>query len=194
MATQGQDIQTVEAEHLLQVYRRVPIVLTHGKGSYVYDIEGHAYLDFLSGIGVASLGHAHPGLATALGAAREQLRTRFPDGDVRRRSIDTALQEGGTLDVLEGTSADRVHSWLAGTEEASATGVFEIVLTSDDPDDLTLRQARALGVADTIIHDERVPEPILIRARADAARLVSPADIPAKGNTVILKAAPGVQN
>ena len=133
-------------------------------------------------------------LATALGAAREQLRTRFPDGDVRRRSIDTALQEGGTLDVLEGTSADRVHSWLAGTEEASATGVFEIVLTSDDPDDLTLRQARALGVADTIIHDERVPEPILIRARADAARLVSPADIPAKGNTVILKAAPGVQN
>ena len=68
MVTQGQDIQTVEAEHLLQVYRRVPIVLTHGKGSYVYDIEGHAYLDFLSGIGGASLGHAHPGLATALGA------------------------------------------------------------------------------------------------------------------------------
>ena len=72
MATQGQDIQTVEAEHLLQVYRRVPIVLTHGAGSYVYDIEGHAYLDFLSGIGVASLGHAHPGLAAALG---EQART-----------------------------------------------------------------------------------------------------------------------
>lgn len=133
-------------------------------------------------------------LATALGAAREQLRTRFPDGDVRRRSIDTALQEGGTLDVLEGTSADRVHSWLAGTEEASATSVFEIVLASDDPDDLTLRQARALGVADTIIHDEQVPEPILIRARADAARLVWPAEIPAKGNTVILKAAAGVQN
>ena len=72
MATQGQDIQTVEAAHLLQVYRRVPVVFTHGAGSYVYDIEGHAYLDFLSGLGVASLGHAHPELATALA---EQART-----------------------------------------------------------------------------------------------------------------------
>ena len=76
MATQGQDIQTVETEHLLQVYRRVPIVLTHGAGSYVYDVDGHAYLDFLSGLGVASLGHAHPGLATALGEqARALLHT-----------------------------------------------------------------------------------------------------------------------
>ena len=73
MATQEHgNVQAVEAEHLLQVYRRIPIVLTHGEGSYVYDSEGHAYLDFLSGIGVASLGHAHPGLATALA---EQART-----------------------------------------------------------------------------------------------------------------------
>ena len=76
MATQGQDIQTVETEHLLQVYRRVPIVLTHGAGSYIYDVDGHAYLDFLSGLGVASLGHAHPGLATALAEqARALLHT-----------------------------------------------------------------------------------------------------------------------
>ena len=66
MGTQGQDIQAVEAAHLLQVYARVPVVLTHGEGSRVFDVEGHAYLDFLSGIGVASLGHAHPGLAAAL--------------------------------------------------------------------------------------------------------------------------------
>ena len=72
MATQDEDIRAVEAAHLLQVYRRVPIVLTHGKGSYVYDSEGQGYLDFLSGLGVASLGHAHPGLATALA---EQART-----------------------------------------------------------------------------------------------------------------------
>ena len=72
MATQDQDIQAVEAAYLLQVYRRVPIVLTRGQGSYVYDTEEHAYLDFLSGLGVASLGHAHPGLATAIA---DQART-----------------------------------------------------------------------------------------------------------------------
>ncbi|HJN46213.1 MAG: aspartate aminotransferase family protein [Acidobacteria bacterium] len=72
MATEEQDIQAVEAEHLLQVYKRVPIVLTRGKGSYVYDTEDRPYLDFLSGIGVASLGHAHPGLAAAVA---DQART-----------------------------------------------------------------------------------------------------------------------
>ena len=71
MATQ-EEIQAIEAQHLLQVYRRVPIVLTRGEGSYVYDIEGHAYLDFLSGLGVTALGHAHPGLTAAVA---DQART-----------------------------------------------------------------------------------------------------------------------
>ena len=43
-----------------------------GKGSYLYDIDGREYLDLVSGIGVASLGHAHAGLAAALA---DQART-----------------------------------------------------------------------------------------------------------------------
>jgi uroporphyrin-III C-methyltransferase/precorrin-2 dehydrogenase/sirohydrochlorin ferrochelatase len=46
------------------------------------------------------------------------------------------------------------------------------VLFSDDPDDLTLRQARRLGAADLILHDPDVPPAILNRARADAVRRV----------------------
>ena len=63
MAPQERDTQAIEAEHLLQVYKRVPLVLTRGEGSYIYDIDGQKYLDFVSGLGVASLGHAHPELA-----------------------------------------------------------------------------------------------------------------------------------
>jgi len=48
----------------------------------------------------------------------------------------------------------------------------EIVLQSDDPDDLTLRQARLLGSADLVAHEPGVAEAILLRARADAGRKV----------------------
>ncbi|QYJ08083.1 precorrin-2 dehydrogenase/sirohydrochlorin ferrochelatase family protein [Qipengyuania flava] len=125
-------------------------------------------------------------LAAALGTAREAIRTRYPDGDTRRRAIDAALQEGGTLDVLAPGSSAKVEGWLEGDAEGDATGVIEFTLTSDDPEDLTLRQARALGVADTVIHDPAIPEPILIRARADAVRMGLPADPPGDGLTVIL--------
>ena len=50
--------------------------------------------------------------------------------------------------------------------------MVEIVLTSADPDDLTLRQARWLGTADLVLHDPQVPPEVLARLRADAARRV----------------------
>ncbi len=74
--TSAEHVKEVEAAHILQVYRRHPVVFASGHGSWLVDASGREYLDFLSGIGVASLGHAHPGLAAALGAqARELVHT-----------------------------------------------------------------------------------------------------------------------
>jgi acetylornithine/N-succinyldiaminopimelate aminotransferase len=53
-------VQRLEHEYLLQNYARYPILLHRGKGCYVYDSEGRRYLDLISGIGVNSLGYAHP--------------------------------------------------------------------------------------------------------------------------------------
>jgi predicted acetylornithine/succinylornithine family transaminase len=50
----------LERQFVLQNYTRYPLVLSRGKGCYVYDVDGRRYLDFLSGIGVNALGHAHP--------------------------------------------------------------------------------------------------------------------------------------
>ena len=47
-------------QFLLPTYKRGPFVLTHGRGCYVYDSTGKKYLDFLGGIAVNALGHAHP--------------------------------------------------------------------------------------------------------------------------------------
>jgi acetylornithine/N-succinyldiaminopimelate aminotransferase len=49
-----------EERHLMNTYKRPAVVFTHGKGCYLYDHEGHVYLDFLGGIAVNALGHAHP--------------------------------------------------------------------------------------------------------------------------------------
>jgi acetylornithine/N-succinyldiaminopimelate aminotransferase len=53
-------IMSLESQYLLQTYARYPLVLARGKGCYVYDLKGNRYLDLISGIGVNSLGHAHP--------------------------------------------------------------------------------------------------------------------------------------
>ena len=55
-----QAVIDLERDYLLQNYARYPLVLRRGKGPYVYDLEGKRYLDFIAGIGVNALGHAHP--------------------------------------------------------------------------------------------------------------------------------------
>ena len=62
-----------EARTILQVYRRNPVVFERGAGCRLYTAEGRAYLDLISGVGVAALGHGHPGLAAAIAAQASEL-------------------------------------------------------------------------------------------------------------------------
>ena len=128
-------------------------------------------------------------LAQALRDARTALRERWPEAAARRRGLDAALSAGGTLDPLADHGDGAVEQWLRGAADSDGT-VTEFSLTGDDPDDLTLRQARLLGGADLVLHDPDVPPVILNRARADAVRQVlgEPAPRAAPGrNTVIIR-------
>ncbi|AJG41268.1 MULTISPECIES: acetylornithine transaminase [Thermotoga] len=58
---------------LMNTYNRFPVTLVYGKGSWVYDINGKAYLDFTSGIAVNVLGHSHPELVKAIKDQAEKL-------------------------------------------------------------------------------------------------------------------------
>jgi acetylornithine/N-succinyldiaminopimelate aminotransferase len=60
------EVMGLEKEYLLQNYARYPVVIARGKGAYVYDTDGKKYLDFISGIGVNALGHAHPRLTRVI--------------------------------------------------------------------------------------------------------------------------------
>ncbi len=59
----------LERDYLLQNYSRYPLTLERGKGCYLYDSSGRRYLDFITGIGVTALGHAHPRMTKVI---REQ--------------------------------------------------------------------------------------------------------------------------
>ncbi|WP_428628605.1 precorrin-2 dehydrogenase/sirohydrochlorin ferrochelatase family protein [Sphingopyxis sp.] len=114
-------------------------------------------------------------LASALHAAREAMKARWPAAADRRRAIDAALASGGALDPLDGDAADKVDSWLASDAMIQPARLETIRLISADPDDLSLRAARLLGEADHIFHPAQAPAAILIRARADAARHIADA-------------------
>ena len=128
-------------------------------------------------------------LAQALGAARTLLRERWPDAGDRRRGLDSALSAGGTLDPLCDHSAAAVEAWIREAAD-SDSAITEFTLSSDDPDDLTLRQARWLGSADLVLHEAGVPAAVLNRARADAQRQVLGPDwlaISPRRSTVIIR-------
>jgi uroporphyrin-III C-methyltransferase/precorrin-2 dehydrogenase/sirohydrochlorin ferrochelatase len=132
-------------------------------------------------------------LAQALAAARPAMGSRWPQAGERRRALDAALGEGGALDPLGHVdSPDRVTNWLNDAPQPSAANA-EIVLTSDDFEDLTLRQLRLLGSADLIAHEPGVAPAILDRARADAVRreIAKGAPAPAaEGLTITLRRSP----
>ena len=66
MAETENEIYKQDKDAYLPVFARYEIVLDHGEGPYVYDINGKKYLDYLGGIAVNVLGHNHPGLVKAI--------------------------------------------------------------------------------------------------------------------------------
>ena len=66
MGRQTDHVITQYDRYVMNTYRRSPLVLTKGKGSRVWDVEGHEYLDLFPGWGVSGLGYNHPWVRAAL--------------------------------------------------------------------------------------------------------------------------------
>jgi acetylornithine/N-succinyldiaminopimelate aminotransferase len=67
--TASEEVIRREREFLLQTYTRYPLVIERGKGVFLFDLDGKKYLDFVAGLGVNALGHAHPRIVKTI---REQ--------------------------------------------------------------------------------------------------------------------------
>jgi predicted acetylornithine/succinylornithine family transaminase len=91
------DIQDLDAEHGMQTYGRLPVAFVRGEGVTLWDSEGKTYLDFLGGLAVTSLGHAHPAVADALA---DQARTLLHVSNLYFNEWQPQLAE--RIDALHG--------------------------------------------------------------------------------------------
>ena len=68
-----EDLIKKATKYLANTYNRFPIVITKGEGCWLWDLNGRRYLDFLSGIAVCGLGHAHVNVVEGLTAQAKKL-------------------------------------------------------------------------------------------------------------------------
>ncbi|MEE4381228.1 MAG: aspartate aminotransferase family protein [Pseudomonadales bacterium] len=98
---------------LMETYRRLPVAFTRGEGPWLYDTEGRAYLDALSGIAVCGLGHAHPRVAEAIA---RQASTLVHTSNLYRVPLQEALAER----LCARAGMDRVFFGNSGAEANEA--------------------------------------------------------------------------
>lgn len=71
--TETQPLLAAAKRHLYPNYAQPELVMSHGRGSQLWDSEGRRYVDFFAGIAVSTLGHAHPALVEALSSQAAEL-------------------------------------------------------------------------------------------------------------------------
>ena len=96
-ATTLEALQVLDADYVMGTYARLPVAFVRGEGTILYDTAGRRYLDFLSGLAVTSLGHAHPAVADAIA---DQARTLLHVSNLYLNDLQPRLAQ--RLDTLLG--------------------------------------------------------------------------------------------
>ena len=198
------------AASLMNTFGAPKLVLTRGEGAHVWDENGKEYVDLLAGIGVNSLGHAHPALVSAVTSQMESLGhvsnffTSHPQVELAEALL-ARLPGGETGKVFfanSGTEANEAGLKLTRrtgrTHIVAATGSFHgrtfgaLALTSKEayrkpfeplPGDVTFvpyGDAEALAAAVTDKTAAIILEPI----QGEAGVIVPPADYLAAARSV----------
>ena len=105
----AEQVHADESRYLMNTYRRPPIVFTHGRGCRLYDSEGREYLDFLGGIAVNAIGHAHPDLVRVI---RREAGRAIHMSNLFQNPYQGALARK----LAEWSGLDRVFFTNSGTE------------------------------------------------------------------------------
>ena len=109
-------IADLERRYLLSTYNRYPVGFERGKGVFLYDFEGKKYLDFVAGLGVNALGHAHTRIVKTI---REQAARVIHLSNLYYNEYQGQLAE--RLCQLSGSNFDRVFFSNSGTEAMTPT-------------------------------------------------------------------------
>jgi acetylornithine/N-succinyldiaminopimelate aminotransferase len=107
------DLQTLERDHLVPAYARMPVEFIRGEGALLWDAEGNEYLDFQTGLAVNSLGHCHPAVVEAI---REQAERLIHVGNLFYSEPSLRLAKR----LAESSLGGKVHFANSGTEANEA--------------------------------------------------------------------------
>ena len=108
--TDFSELAQLDADHVMQTYGRLPVAFVRGEGTVLWDSEGKRYLDFLAGLAVTGLGHAHPEVADAIA---DQARTLLHVSNLYYNDVQPKVAE--RLDALLG-GGGRVFFANSGAE------------------------------------------------------------------------------
>lgn len=108
-----QSIVDITARNIMDTYARQPIVLDKGEGSYVWDIQGRKYLDFICGISVNNLGHRPKAVVDAV---KDQIEKLWHTSNIYFTGPSALLAQA----LTEKTFADRVFFCNSGAEANEA--------------------------------------------------------------------------
>ncbi|CAI5759268.1 unnamed protein product [Candida verbasci] len=120
----GQYINQVSKPYTVTTYARPNLVLTHGKGSYIYDLENRKYIDFTAGIAVTCLGHSNEDISSIISDQSKKLihcsnlYYNLPAGELVSKIINKTKESGGLH------NASRVFLCNSGTEANEAAMKF----------------------------------------------------------------------
>ena len=124
------ELQELERDALMATYARNPVEFVRGEGTRLWDDEGNEYLDFLTGISVAQLGHCHPRVVEAV---REQAGRLMHVGNIfytepglrlAKRLADLSL--GGRV-FLCNSGAEAIECALKLARKRRQAGDFVVV-------------------------------------------------------------------
>jgi len=115
-------IAELERKYLLQTYSRYPVVLARGKGVFLWDTEGKRYLDFVSGLGVNALGHAHPRIVKTI---RDQAAKLVHVSNLYYHEYQGPLAEKLCM-LAGGSSGERFRAFFSNSGTEAIEGSIKL--------------------------------------------------------------------
>jgi acetylornithine/N-succinyldiaminopimelate aminotransferase len=143
--------QELDRKYLMNTYKRIPVTLVRGEGARVWDERGKEYIDFVAGVAVNALGHAHPAIVNALS---DQARTLIHTSN----HFHTVPQIHLAKLLIENSCFDKVFFCNSGAEASEGAvklarrygklhlnGAYEVITATNSFHGRTLAMVAATG-------------------------------------------------
>jgi len=114
---------------LLRLFGRPQLVLEHGDGAWVWDVEGRRYLDLVGGIAVNALGHNHPALVSAISKQAGQLvhvsnfYTSIPQVELAERILSVSAAPEGSAVFFCNSGTEALEAAIKLARRTGRTGI-----------------------------------------------------------------------